>query len=69
MKAELIVKPHSVMPDTQVIEVHYDGQFIATVAGADGPGVRIVSKHAANIQEQPPRPPIPGYVQVLFDLE
>ncbi|MCI0741056.1 MAG: hypothetical protein L0Y72_18585 [Gemmataceae bacterium] len=45
MKSELRAVPHSVLPDQFVFEVWYDGRFIATVAGADGPGVRIITKH------------------------
>lgn len=45
MKSELRLQPHSVIPDACVIEVWYDGKLIATVAGADGPGVRVITKH------------------------
>jgi hypothetical protein len=31
------------------LEVWHDGQFIATVTGADGPGVRVISKHAVKV--------------------
>ena len=29
----------------QVIELWHDGQFIGQVCGADGPGVRVITKH------------------------
>ena len=45
MKAILREAPHSVFPSQTVIEVWYNGEFIATITGADGPGVRIISKH------------------------
>jgi hypothetical protein len=45
MKAELRLRPHTGLSDARVIEVWYGGQFIATVTGADGPGVRVISKH------------------------
>ncbi len=45
MKSELRLGPHAVIPDATVVEVWYDGEFVATVCGADGPGVRVVSKH------------------------
>jgi hypothetical protein len=44
MKTELRPVPHSMDPGVIVIEVWHDGQFIARVTGADGPGVRVISK-------------------------
>jgi hypothetical protein len=45
MKAELRIKPHSVLPDETVVEIWWGGLFIGQVTGADGPGIRVVSKH------------------------
>ena len=45
MKTELRVKAHSILPGQQVIEIWHDGKFIGTVAGAPGPGVRVITKH------------------------
>jgi hypothetical protein len=45
MKTELRAIPHSIAPDVTIFEVWHNGQFIATVTGADGPGVRVISKH------------------------
>ena len=45
MKTELRAVPHSIVPGAVIFEVWHDGQFIATVTGADGPGVRVISKH------------------------
>lgn len=45
MKTELKVKPHNIIPNTNVFEVWYDGALIATVAGADGPGLRVITRH------------------------
>jgi len=39
MKTELRPVPHSIVPGATIFEVWLDGQFIATVTGADGPGV------------------------------
>jgi hypothetical protein len=39
----------SVLPDQSVVELWHDGQFIGTVTGADGPGVRIVTKFAVMV--------------------
>ncbi len=46
MRTELRAVPHSIVPGATIFEVWHDGQFIATVTGADGPGVRVISKHA-----------------------
>jgi hypothetical protein len=45
VKAELRLHAHTVLPDTNVVEVWFAGSLIATVTGADGPGVRIISKY------------------------
>lgn len=49
MKSELRLGRHAVIGGANVIEVWYQGQFIATVAGADGGGVRVISKHPIEV--------------------
>jgi hypothetical protein len=49
MKAQLRVLPHSELPGERVVEVHFAGQLVCTVVGADGPGVRIISKYRPQI--------------------
>lgn len=45
MKTELRLRPHAVLAGENVIELWYHGQLIGTVTGADGPGVRVLSKY------------------------
>jgi hypothetical protein len=45
MKTELRLCPHSVLRGEKIIEIWYADNFIGTVTGADGPGIRVVSKH------------------------
>lgn len=45
MKAELRLVPHTELPGEQSIEVLYDGRLIGAVYGADGPGIRFITKH------------------------
>lgn len=50
MKAELKLKPHSfgtmnAAAAPQVVEVWFGGVMVGTVYGADGPGIRFISKH------------------------
>jgi len=45
MKTEIRVRPHSLLPDQQIVELWYGEEFIGQVCGADGPGVRVISKH------------------------
>lgn len=45
MKSELRLANHSVLPGAKVVEIWYAGEFIGQVVGADGPGVRIITKH------------------------
>lgn len=48
-KSEFKIVPHLLIPDTVVIEVWHNEEFIATVAGADGPGIRVITKHPYDI--------------------
>lgn len=45
MKAELRFDPHTQLPGEYIIEVRYQGKLIGTVCGADGPGIKFISKH------------------------
>ncbi len=45
MKAELRLSNHSVLPGQKIIEIWFDGEFVGQVAGAEGPGIRVLSKH------------------------
>jgi hypothetical protein len=51
MKTELRLVPHSVIPGEQVIELWYADEFIGTVTGADGTGVRLITKHAVKVTQ------------------
>jgi hypothetical protein len=48
-KSELVVKSHGILSGEAVIEVWYEEELVATVYGADGPGVRVISKHPMDI--------------------
>jgi len=54
MKTELRLRQHSVWVNHYVIELWYDDKFIGTVTGADGPGVRVISKHPMCAGEDSP---------------
>ena len=45
MKSELRLRPHEVLDGHLVIEVWHGSRMVAVVYGADGPGVRVISKH------------------------
>lgn len=51
MKTLLRVADHQVIPGARVFEVWYDGNFIAEIVGADGPGVRVISKFGLTASE------------------
>jgi hypothetical protein len=48
LKAEIRIKPHTELPGHNVAEVWYAGIFIGQVVGADGPGVRFLTKYFVN---------------------
>lgn len=53
VKTRLVAKPHLVIQNQTVIEVWYGAQFIGTVNGADGPGVRFTSKYPVTVNSGP----------------
>ena len=68
VKAELRAVAHSIVAGQTIFEVWHNGKFIATITGADGAGVRIVSKHplhAAAVEVSGP----PNVVEVRIELE
>lgn len=73
-KTELKLTPHSgrglmgVPSDANTLEIHYDGKLIGTVVGADGPGVRIISKHKVTMPLRQPQV-LPGFPVDLNVLE
>jgi len=46
---ELRLPPHTLNPGAAVVELWHDGRFIGQVTGADGPGVRLVTKHPVKV--------------------
>jgi hypothetical protein len=66
MRTELRAAPHSAIHLAIVFEVWHDGKFLAAITGADGPGVRVISKHPmkATIEEGHPK-----VVEVKIDTE
>lgn len=48
-KSTLRVKPHHLIEGAHVVEVWHGGEMVASVYGADGPGVRVVTKHNYDI--------------------
>jgi hypothetical protein len=53
MKTELRAEKYSVQAGQTIIELWHDGHFIGTIAGADWPGVRIITKHAIKAKAAP----------------
>ena len=71
MKARLELKPHSVLPGQQVVEVTWNGRLVCTVVGADGPGVRLISKYTPDTGSmvfEAPQPGVPGAIEIRFEL-
>ena len=49
MKTQLKLADHSVLAGQKIIEIWHDGRFIGQVVGADGPGVRVITKHEIRV--------------------
>ena len=71
MKAQLVAKPHSQVPGAQVFEVWWNARLVCTLAGLDGPGVRVISKYVnagVSIERDDARPGIPDAINIRLDL-
>lgn len=69
MKSELKLADHafagSLVPShTKVVEIWYDGKMIGTVAGADGPGVRVITKHPLSTDIERVESGVPSVINV-----
>jgi hypothetical protein len=58
MKTELRLAQHSLTPGHTMVELWYGGKLIGAVYGADGPGVRVVSKYKAVMAKEATWPPV-----------
>lgn len=67
-KSILKLEPHRIMANHQIIEIWYEDQFIATVSGADGPGVRVFSKYSMDIVRKGLEDTV-DCIEVTMDLE
>jgi hypothetical protein len=65
MKTELRAVEHTLRSGETAFEVWHDGQLIASIVGAEGPGVRVFSKHPLKVTQ------VDGYpneVEVMLEL-
>jgi hypothetical protein len=62
MKTTLRLAPHSILPGAQVIELWYGAEFIGQVTGADGRGVRVVSKYTLHVSAVDPERATPIHI-------
>ncbi len=67
MKSELRMQQHRVLRGAAAVEVWYEGRRIAAVYGADGPGVRIVSKYPASVDFD--NSSTPGVTEIQLGVE
>lgn len=52
MKSELRLVPHyGEKKGSNVAEVWFEGEFICAVYGADGPGLRVITKHQVLVSQ------------------
>lgn len=55
MDEKFEVKPHSVLPEKQIVEYYRDGEFTAGIYPHED-GIRIVSKYMTGVTEDPTFP-------------
>lgn len=67
-KSKLKLKPHTLIPEQDVVEVWYKNALVATVSGADGPGVRVITKHSMDIVRGGMGETV-GVIEVRIELE
>lgn len=71
MRSALRMSTHAVRPGEPVIEIWYGGKFIGQITTFDGPGVRVISKHAIIASDGSPRAEIrvSGAAANFIDVE
>ena len=52
MKTELRLMPHTILEGHSVVEIWYADKFIGQITGADGPGIRLISKHKIVVENE-----------------
>lgn len=62
MNTELRAVPHAFLPNCDCAEIWHDGKLIGTIYGADGPGVRIITKYPFQIEGRGIDPNIVDFV-------
>ena len=50
MKTELKFGPHFINAGESMVEVWYGDRFIASIYGADGPGIRLISRFPKKVK-------------------
>jgi hypothetical protein len=66
-KSKLKLKAHMLVAGEDSVEVWYEDTFIAAVYGADGPGVRVISKHPMDVVRGGPGALI-GSIEVRMEV-
>lgn len=69
MKTELRLARHTQLPDANVIEIWWAGKLIGQVTGADGPGVRVLSKYPIVAIEVPNERATPVHIVEVTVIE
>lgn len=67
LKSQLAVRKHRNLPWQNTFDVVFNGVVIATVNGGDGPGVRIMTKHDAEIRAE--KDPLTGLSVVDITID
>jgi len=69
MKTKIKAVPHTQLPGENVVEVTYNGRLLCTIVGADGPGIRIISRYVGEVTDlalSGPRTALPNVLEVTF---
>lgn len=51
-KTKLLLKAHNVNPMEQAVEVIHQSELMGCVYGADGPGMRFITRHEVDVKTQ-----------------
>lgn len=66
MKSQLRLQEHSMLNDTNVVEIWHNGECIGVIYGGDGAGVRIITKHEIQCVGRPTFQGQPNIMEVLI---
>lgn len=67
-KSNLKLSDHLIYSEEKTVEVWHEGELVASVYGADGPGIRVITKYPYDVIRGG-RGEIPNIVEIRIEVK